>query len=113
MTRTGDLVFAEDGHGDIWRYEALGGDGLTLVERATVDDAVRRHNLARVDRAFDTWADLDRFRTEGAEPFLGGSRPRATTSPPRTRHGGCARSGGGSAPDLDVVAEGSETHGRG
>ncbi len=76
MTATGDVVFAEDGAGQIWLSEALSEDGPLLVDAGAVDDAVAKHHLTRVDRSFDSWEELDDFRVQQAEAFLQRFAPR-------------------------------------
>lgn len=69
MARSGEaFVTSDDRHG-LWLHMPPGAGGAGLIDEASVERAVAYHDFTRIDRDFETWAELDEFRQREAAKF--------------------------------------------
>lgn len=62
MAPSGETYLARDAFGRVWLMQPRGAGEPEIVDPSLVDKAVAYGGFDRVDEAFDSWADLDRFR---------------------------------------------------
>ena len=66
MAPSGETVIVRDRSGRVWLHPPQGAGRPEVIDEALAQRAVADHGFERIDRSFQSWEQLDRFRQERA-----------------------------------------------